>query len=603
MKTRRMSGELSELKSHVTPNKIIFYDTETYVIEKGNKSVEFPFRLGIAIIVTYDPNGKVKSEESIRFNSPQDFITLLEDNARAKQKVYVMAHNNGFDIRVLQLPKLFHELGYTSEPPIINDRVFIWSVSIKNCTFEFLDTANFGVSSVYELGKTLGYEKGEVDFQTEDDDLLAEYCKRDVEIIQKFVSNYIEFIVTHNLGSFKSTLAGQSLTAFRTSFMVKKPFIHNYTVALELERQSYHGGRVECFHIGKLPKQMYYGLDVNSMYPAVMTQFKLAGNLKSILDKNKIEFLYAQMLNNYLIIDCLIQTDKPIFSYLQGTKLLFPIGTYRAVLHHSEIEYAIKYNLIKELYLTLVYEKHSYFNSYIEFFNSVKIQSEQQGNKVWRMIAKLFMNSLYGKFGQLAPNRQKIGTINDKSVWRLPVIDVDTGEHYQEISWYGDIYREQREGETVFSIPAIAGGITANARMMLYKYMEIAGLENVFYVDTDSLIVNQDGYDKLKDFIDPTRLGFLKLEKQGEEVTIYGCKDYVFGSEIKTKGVPRKATIIEQGKWEYLQFQGFLTWLNNGAIETPYAESRIKRRVSQYNKGIVLETGRVIPIVINPMGL
>lgn len=600
---KRFKGELSELKSHVIPNHIVYFDTETHVIDIGDNSVKFPFRLGIAISVKYDKSSLPQRVENYRFNSPQEFIDILIELARPKQKIYVMAHNIGFDIRVLDLPFRFNELGYPSEPPIINDRVFIWSVLINNCKFEFLDTANFGVSSVAELGKTLGYDKGNVDFQTEDDNELAEYCKRDVEIIMKFVNSYLYFINRYELGSFKSTLAGQSLTAFRTSFMTNKPYIHNYEVALEIERKGYHGGRVECFHIGQLPEQVYYGLDVNSMYPFVMTEYPLAGNLKSILDKNKIEYLNGQMRNNYIIVDCLVKTDKPIFSYLQTNKLLFPIGTYRCILHHKEIEYALKYGLIKELYVTLVYEKFKYFNKYIEFFNAIKISSEKEGNKVWRMIAKLFMNSLYGKFGQLAPNRIMVGTISDKSVWRLPIIDIDTGEHYQEISWYGDVYRENRSGETVFSIPAIAGGITANARVLLYSYMETAGLNNVFYCDTDSLIVNQEGYDNLKEFIDPTRLGALKLEKQSEEVIIWGCKDYEFGGTKKIKGVSTKATLKQQGKWEYLQFSGFISWLNNGAIGEPYATTRTKRRVSAYSKGIVLDDGKVIPITINPLNL
>jgi DNA polymerase type B, organellar and viral len=600
---RRMTGDLSVLKSHVVPNYILFFDTETHVIQKDDVTVEFPFRLGIAIGIKYDKNSDIHKQDDYRFSSASDFVELLISLAKPKQKIYVMAHNVGFDVRVLDLPLRFSQLGFISEPPIINDRVFIWSVKINTCTFEFLDTANFGVSSVADLGKTLGFEKGEVDFNTEDDELLAEYCKRDVEILVKFMSHYLKFINLHGLGSFKVTLAGQSLTAFRTTFMENKPFIHNYDVALELERQAYHGGRVECFHIGKLPPATYYGLDVNSMYPYVMTQHKLAGKLKSILPKNKVEYLKGQMINNYLILDCLIDTELPIFSYLQTNKLLFPIGKYRAILHHSEIEYALKYNLIREIYTTLVYEKHSYFNKYIEFFNQVKIQSELEGNKVWRMIAKLFMNSLYGKFGQLAPNRIHVGTIEDNTVWRLPIIDIDTGSHYQEIAWYGEVYRENREGETVFSIPAIAGGITANARILLYSYMEKAGLENCFYCDTDSLIVNEEGYQRLQEYIDPTKLGYLKLEKQSEEVTIYGCKDYEFGHEIKTKGVPRKATLLEQGRWSYLQFQGFISWLNDGAMGKPYATTRIKRRVSKYSKGVVSDNGKVTPIRINPLGL
>ncbi|GAI91252.1 unnamed protein product, partial [marine sediment metagenome] len=37
-----------------------------------------------------------------------------------------------------------------------------------------------------------------------------------------------------------------------------------------MERESYKGGRVECFFLGSLENDSYYMLDVNSLYPFVM---------------------------------------------------------------------------------------------------------------------------------------------------------------------------------------------------------------------------------------------------------------------------------------------------------------------------------------------
>jgi hypothetical protein len=46
-------------------------------------------------------------------------------------------------------------------------------------------------------------------------------------------------------------------------------------------------------------------------------------------------------------------------------------------------------------------------------------------------------------------------------------------------------------------------------------YIYNAGPENIFYMDTDSIIVNQKGYDKLSQdlkLINSSNLGFLKNE-------------------------------------------------------------------------------------------
>jgi len=48
------------------------------------------------------------------------------------------------------------------------------------------------------------------------------------------------------------------------------------------------------------------------------------------------------------------------------------------------------------------------FKKYIDLFMDLKIKAEQDNNEVIRMIAKLCMNALYGKFGQNPFQQSKI---------------------------------------------------------------------------------------------------------------------------------------------------------------------------------------------------
>ena len=125
--------------------------------------------------------------------------------------------------------------------------------------------------------------------------------------------------------------------------------------------------------------------------------------------------------------------------------------------------------------------------------------------------------------------------------------------------------------------------------------MKTAGRENVYYCDTDSMIVNRKGFTNLTDLMDETALGMLKLEETSNTITIHGAKDYEFGTIKKTKGVPRKAEKIGENSWKYLQFQGFITWLNEGATGPPKGWQKIKTRRTKYNKGEVDANGNVLP--------
>lgn len=594
----RSIGYMQTLKTERIPKHLIFFDTETWVkhIDKGH--VEFPFRLGVLIYVELRKDLSIKHRIIHNFMSIHEFTDILQQYERKKRSIYVFAHNIGFDVRALQLPTTFNTMGMVSEPPIINERTFIWSVKQNSCSFVFLDTANFGVHSVDQLGKDLGFDKLSVDFDNVTDADLIVYCTRDVEILEKFVINYLTFIQDNNLGSFKRTLASQSLTAFRHRFMYNPPHIHCNELALSVERNGYHGGRVEIFRKENFDIPPYYYLDINSMYPHAMVSHDLPVELLGYTENVPLNYLSPRLSNFYVIADVTLDCDEPLYPLIKDHKLIFPIGKFRTTLYQPELEYAHTHGHIKQIHRCNVYKPGRLFDQYVDFFYHAKREYTEKGLSAYRLIAKLFQNSLYGKFGQLDPKREHIADIEDNGVWRLPIYNANTGEHFQQICWYGAVYNETKEGETSLSCPSIAGAITARARFYLYTLINKANKNNVYYCDTDSLIVNSEGYHNLSIYLNDLELGMLKLEHKSDHLKIYGCKDYEFGDEIKKKGVPQKAVMVEDNAFSYMQFEGMITWLNNGANTTPKAWNTTKRRISVYNKGIVNKDGSVSPFVM-----
>lgn len=597
-KQLRKEGFYTPLKLQRIPTRFIFFDTETTYPKKDNHNKKFDLILGCMIYLEIDEECNTKIRNEYTFYSIQEFIDILSIYLKDNKMIYIFAHNIGFDIRVLNLPRVFADMGYTNEPPIINEMAFIWKVLAGKSRMMFLDTANLGVRSVSSLGDDLKMPKLTIDFDTCTKEELTTYCLNDVLILEKFVLSYVQFLQLHQLGSFKVTLASQSMTTYRTKFLQDLPYIHTRSESLVLERSGYHGGRVECFRIGTFTDQNFYYLDVNSMYPHSMCGSLNPVKWRGYTTNVKIEHIRARLSRFYVIARCTIDTGEPVYSYYRDSKLIFPIGEFTTVLYHEELEYALKHNHIKYVHECSVYDRGVLFDDYVNFFYSQKQEYSRTDNYTYRTMSKLFLNSLYGKFGQLEPHRNLVGKTKYNGVWRLPVTNRESGKEYQDICWYGDIFREFKEGETALSCPAIAGAITCRARMFLWNFMCYAGKENVYYVDTDSLIVNKEGYDRLKPYIDKDKLGYLKLEDESNYLEIHGNKDYSFGSKSKIKGVPKSATVLDKNTWEYLQFEGFISWLNNGAEGSPSGKYTIKRRITNYNKGVVQPNGIVTPFIL-----
>lgn len=591
----RQDGTLKRLKSQSKIQRLLFVDTETHIIEYKPNHFEFPLRLGCAIYVELDSNLNIKRRNINTFYSIEDFMEILERYNHKTKLLHIFAHNIGFDIRVLKLPEIFHSLGYESKPPIINMKCFMWKVKTDRGNFEFLDTANFGVESVEKLGKDLGYSKGKVDFDNATEQELMEYCIRDTEIIEKFMLAYIQFLDHYQLGAFKYTLASQAMTTYRTSFMDIQPYIHNVEPVLELERKGYYGGRTEIFKKGIFTKDEFYYLDVNSMYPYVMKTYDMPVRLLSWAENVPLYKLKNAIKDYYIIADVELDCDLNAYPLRTKTSLEFPTGVFRTTLHHAELEIALQHNHIKHIYFLAKYKKGKLFERFIDFMYNKRLEYKEKGNKSWTLIIKLLMNSLYGKFGALEPHREMIGYDDKNSVWRTDGIDITTGKRFFKISWYGEVFREYKEGETFISNPAIAGAITAYARFTLFKYVNLCGQQNVYYIDTDSIFTNGEGYTRIKEFIDPSRLGALKLETSDILLIINGAKDYIFGNITKVKGINKSAKKTKPGKWRMMQFQSFTTWMNEGGIGLPKAYIIEKQRKHIYSKGEILENGDVIP--------
>ena len=147
------------------------------------------------------------------------------------------------------------------------------------------------------------------------------------------------------------------------------------------------------------------------------------------------------------------------------------------------------------------------------------------------------------------------------------------------------------------SIPIIASTVTAYARKMLWELMQIAGMENVIYCDTDSLFVNNYGLANLKSYINPTELGKLKIEKTGS-CQIRGAKDYTFNGKAKLKGIKENAIQISDNIFTQQQFhtknQRYRDGTADGIVVVKTITKKLKRN---YDKGNVMSDGEVRPLV------
>lgn len=594
----RIPHKLIKNKITYLPVQFLFFDTETKPVRKTKDMVIQEFKLGWCC---YWNRGSTRDKEYTKWFYYDDigsFWDFTESLLRPKTRLVLIAHNVIFDFTVLKGWTELVNRGWTLTRLYEKGRTFIASYKKNSKTILILDNLNFFMATLKNLGKQIGIEKLDVDFNRSTVDELKVYCKRDVEIVLNTWQKYIKWFKVNDLGNFGFTISGQSFNTYRHKFMKHDIFIHNRRYVLKLERESYFGGRTECFKIGNFNNDKYYYLDINSMYPAVMkTNYYPCKYINYELNVSLIK-LNIYLKKFCIIAKVLIDTKKPIIPTRINGKVVFPVGKFNAVLATPELKLALKENAVKKVLSIAIYQKEKIFTEYVDFFYNQRLKAKEDNNEAYILFFKLLLNSLYGKFGQRLGEWNTIGKCDPKEIkyWTELIYKTHTKYHFRKIN--GLVQRFDKPSESFNSFPAISSHVTSYARVKLYKLFEIAKKENVFYCDTDSLFVNQKGYDNLLLNIQDKELGFLKVEDITDTLKIFGCKQYIFGSRNKHKGLKKDAIRISDNTFKQTQWSSLKSLIISGNVNDYQVNDVIKQFTGIYDKGIVNEYGIVNPLVL-----
>lgn len=368
---------------------------------------------------------------------------------------------------------------------------------------------------------------------------IRDYLRSDCVNLYRFIREYLENF------PLSLTLAGAAFKVWRDMAKIEIPDLGRRHY--ETFRPFYFGGRVQCFEIGVL-KGPFAIVDINSAYPAVMTEkhpwggavehrrvFKAADAARSFVDVSG---------TNYGALPR--RLDGPGRKVSYGT----PEGEYgRFQVTGREYLAGLETGTFEpdKVHTVFRFKQTIDFGEYVGHFYAMKDAATRAGNTTQRLIAKLFLNSLYGK---MAANPETyrdwlVDRFDANLNWELPK---------DQPKWRGGplcggdlqlFYRPTRETMRRYYNVATGASITGAVRAFLWR--SICATRRPVYCDTDSIICADTGDLKLS-----PALGDWDLEGSPQTVAIAGKKLYAAwnaaGEAVKTasKGVHLTANQIAQ---------------------------------------------------------
>lgn len=576
------------------PSRVFYIDTETKQ-QAHEPETWHRMKLAWTCYAEYDTKGRCLKADWQRWFDSIKLWEHLNCLIHSGGLIYVVAHNIYFDLQSSDFIYYFTNKGWELDFYYDKGLVYVLSLKRKNLKMRCISTTNFYDFSLEALGEMLGKPKLKVDFKRVSLKRLSEYCHNDVEIMKEALEYYFQFLINHDLGKFRNTKSSQALEAYKHRFMESKVYIHHFKPVKELERVAYFGGRVECFHIGKVPRGPFCTVDVNSMYPFIMQRIEVPYQFVAYFQKYAVRALGDLLRTFCAVARVTVSTEQPLYAVRFKNKLVFPVGRFETYLCTESLKEALKRGHIREVKEIAVYRKALLFKEYVDFFYNLKVEYTRENNKIMRELTKKFLNSLYGKFAQTAPLYQIETHIKENTYFRAECFDLDKGLSGMEYKMFHKHIIELGKTDSDDAICTISAHITDAARLLLWKYIEILGYHNLLYCDTDSLKFRSKHIGRLKPYIDPERLGFLKFEGEFKEFTIYGPKSYITEKGRTLKGIPSKAIEIEPGLFQFEAFSGQSKHMRE-QVTRYFITTKVTRSLNMnYDKGVITPSGRVKP--------
>lgn len=398
------------------------------------------------------------------------------------------------------------KLGVNQFSTIISDLNVFYCIKVRfkeEVIISFFDSLKLLNFSVEEVAKAfnLSIKKLEIDYKAKREkghkitDEEKEYLKHDVMIMSLALEKMFEMKIT------RMTIASNAMNFFKDTISKKrfeewfKPPLYDKDL-----RQAYKGGFTYLNEIyrGKEVKEGIV-LDVNSLYPSVMYYSPMPYGEGIYFDGKYIpDKLYNLYIQN---ITCQFRIKKDMIPTIQiKNNLSFVPTEYLSSSNGESINLTLT-NVDLKLFLEHydIYDvsynwgwkyksSTKIFKRYIDYWNELKVKATKEGNKPLRTIAKLMLNSLYGKFAASPEGRSKIPYLDNNIVkYKLSELEERTA-YYLPISIF----------------------ITSWARDKTIRSAQ-AVYHRFIYADTDSL--HLEGTDIPENLlISDTELGKWKIE-------------------------------------------------------------------------------------------
>lgn len=531
------------------PRWIVTFDSEAQV-QYLKQRQRHTFRCAVACFDRIDPEtGEPDKTEWLESVDVAELWQWISEHTKADRRTVVFAHNLGYDLRVTDALEQLRVLGWTPRHFSL-DSYRTWARYVKGRRgLTLTDTFSFYPASLERIAGMIGMQKLRLPDQDAPIEQWLARCRRDVEVTRETVLQLLDYLEVNDLGSFKVTGPAQASAAFRHRFLKERDLlVHDHSPAIAAEREAASTGRVEALKHGVQPGWIYEW-DYRMAYAHLAKRAQLPVRYLGHKDDLTVDDVVRLREHYAVLCEVDVDTDVPVIPAKNEHGILWPVGQFSSTVWDVELRLLEAEGGTYRVRRGYLYKRAPALREWAEWIIGRLDGPKPEPSQLQQLMLKSWSRSLIGRFGLRYPLLEQIGSSDVSDVSITPYFDGDSDELHYEIQIGTEVFQQAGAVEGQDSMPAVMSYVMAMGRVELWLAMQLAGIDNVAYVDTDSLLVNAAGHKRLLRLAGLAPTYNLRYKKRHGKVELIGPRRMLMNGQPKIAGLPSAAIRTGRHSW------------------------------------------------------
>lgn len=545
------------------PRRHVIIDTEANQEELARSKVQ-TFRLACAAFDHVTKAGRDwRPTERERFTTPLALWQWVDGCTLPGRRTIVVAHNLAYDLRIADAFTILPALGWRLDMVRLDGGAAWCQWRRESRSLTMVDTVSwFGVGLDRIAGELRLTKPALPAFDAPDDEWFAR-CEADVEVLRQAWRLVLDWIDRERLGNWKPTGAGMGWAFFRHRHMTHRILHHGVERVARVERAAAFAGRCEAWRHGTLSGGPFTEWDFAAAYAQVCEEVDLPVRLIGRRTGTAAQKLLDSRDGEAAVLRCRIATDVPVAPYRGSHGILWPTGRFESWLWDVEARQAVAAGATIEVVDAYRYHAAPALRQWAGWILDTLDAPARDVHPLLRLIVKGWSRTTVGRFGAQWATWDDIGEAHGADVALWKVGNGDPAATTRAMMVGGRCLLEGRRVDAPDSAVAIMSFVMAACRVKLWKAMEVAGFDNLAYVDTDGLLVTPEGSDRLA----AAQLPGLRPKSKWRDVTVLGPRQLEVDGRLRAAGIPLSAVRVGPRTWDAEVWRSLPASMRSGELD------------------------------------